>query len=722
MAARATRATGANAVGSQGYGLGPRNDDEQFLFALREELQQDEQFKEDDAQVKHTRALRELKQPSGITDDWRITDLEYRDASLAADGFHHAAMLGLQMPTFSVKGKDSFQGQENAEDRERWTEELFYRAGHSGDGIAIAHTFLAMCDAAANDGAGWTKFVYNQDAWDFRDAIRLRDFTDDPGWSPLPERRQPNTRSAARKYQDATDEAKRHAGVPFRWEQVDVLSLYPEFQGRRVVGVLEVTKRPVSRLFRKYKLTRATDGRILLPDEVKAGVPVSDTLGPERTVTFLEYWDDQHVYYAVEGSTFANARGESQITRRLLRKIAHGYGRHPYFAGYGLVMNHWRNRKVGWGTVALQAQLVELRSFLWTLMGNVAARDTFTLLQRISDDPAFATQGNDKRPGQKNKLIESVKWKLREIVQNPPGSRLERVDMGDVAASLEKFIQLTDQALERLSSPRAPANLGSLEASGFAINQTFAWETMRFGPVIQNIEMALEDQARFAWSLVRNVLKEPVSIYLDLKSGSGWKSLGPDDLADTVNVKCTLKTQRAEAELIKARYYHERYEKGSIGWEEMVEELGSSPVEVLKQNARKRLYDSPTFLADLERLVAARAGRGDLIAVAQAAKMAATTGQLPMLPGPLSPMAPGVAPQLAPVGAPGMPGMPGAPGPGGPPAMGSQGVPDMANLAQSPNGVGVRPGGVPLVGPGPTAGEPAINGHVIAAGMPGMGR
>lgn len=663
-----------------------------YLLALKTELET--AFQHDDVQIDRARAVREMTQPSGMTTTMRIVEgVEVHDPTLAAQTFQTAAKLGLNLPDVHIVPNipESDAQDRNATDREKWTHEVLRLSGRR----PMMHTYAALCDGAVSDGAGWSKFVPDRDVWTQRYALRRSAFEDDAGYSVDPRHSEPGAKGRLQKLEAKADELKRLAGVPFKWLPVDARTVYPVYEGDEIGAVLEVTQRPLSHTLRKYRLGVDAEGK-LVPEEFGQGVPVpgsgygsvTSSDDGRQQVQFLEYWDHEWCAYYLARQD-GRERWSVQAARGPDGKPMawqHGYGRHPYFVGWGLTMNHWRNRKVGWGTAETLRQLVELRTFLYELMGQLAARDTYPNYQEVPIDPAKGIIGDTRRP---QGTIEQ--WGLRQIWRQRNGARLELIPTPPVADALKMYLALINEAIDKLEAPRFNGELGGLQGAGFAINQVLSFENIRIGLVVQSIEQALEELSRFSWSLVRSRIKEKVWIFGG--KDSGWLALGPDELTDTVNIRIELKPEQASAQLIEQRMIHESLSAGTIGWAQAIEQLGRNPDEVRRDRRMQQLRESDLGKQLFDQAFLAEMGRGDLEALTLQAEQMAQTG---LVPG----MNPAQAAQMQAQ----RPGMAGSP-----PAMGNGQVPDMGNLAMAPGGIGAAPSNGSVPGMGSMAGPPAAS-------------
>jgi len=262
------------------------------------------------------------------------------------------------------------------------------------------------------------------------------------------------------------------------------------------------------------------------------------------------------------------------------------------------------------------------------------------------------------------------------VINLGPGRQLQRIQYPD-ATTLEKHMQLIDNAIRELESPRV-TTLSGMEGAGFAISQVLSYQRVRVGPIVNNIQELLKRQSEKLWDLAQNKVQEKIWVGYsgsDAKNGSGYIGLGPDDFARPVKVRWDVKQELPTDDLIKARYAHERLQAGTWGSDEAIDYLGDNPDEIRRSKARDRIRQSPQYQQWLDQQVFQFAGRGDILGAAAQAQQLAAKGQLPGAagaagPGGMATPAPGVFEG------------------GGP---GAGGVPDLAALAQAPNGAGALP-------------------------------
>jgi hypothetical protein len=651
--------------------------DYDYLTRLRHDLEIE--FSQDDLHIERSRRVRDLEQEVPIPNDWRVVAVEVRDPTVTDEVQRLVAELTLNPAHLVTEptDKESEIAQTNSALRSRWTEEMLKVAATRFPG---RDTRQEIVDALTGDGAAWTKFLFTKDVWDERYGLRLKDYEGYKAESGSDARK-----AALDAFDSDTEDTKKKAGPPFTWTLVDVRTVYPVFQANRLAEVMEISERAENTTFRQYRLGRDKDGKIrhqtqMTPEEMRPGSYTYENMkggAAVSTVFFIEHWDAVNVSYIVIGKDIAGAP-----TGEMVAQWKHGYGRPPYFFAMGLSRNYKRNHKVAWGVSESKRWLVEYRSFLWTLLAQVAARDSFAPVVIESETGAEVVTGEDGQPRGKEY------WEPRQVMRLKPGQKIHVLEWPDIAPSLKEQLQIVNQAIQELSTPRPTSDIGSnMEGAGFAINQVLAEVHTRHNPFVQSIERLYEEVTRFAWWLVSNKVKERVWVYTSGKN-SGWAGVGPDDLKAPVSIRWMIDPEQPSAKLMETRYWSERLQQGTAYLDQAIRAMGDDPDDVRRGRAIDLIRQSQWYMQQLQTAVTQGFGRGDL--TAQAAQLAAT-GQL----------SPGQPPQVGPAGVAPQAGMQGGPG-GGPQ---DNMIPNMGALAASPNQAGVAgmpmpPGGVPGAGPG----------------------
>jgi hypothetical protein len=680
-----------------------------YLHALKNDVERD--FQSQNEQIDRLRELRSMAKRSPIPDILRLVDIEIRDPTIADEIQRVVATLINQPPKLSVKhGKTGNEEADvNASEREAFTEEVFRIAGTRSDGPP---TLTRLADAVAGDGGACTKFLFRNDLWDERYSLRLAGYddalqieagVDDEEESDLsgdqPAGKKP--KKASKKdvtlgvayppgeYQKRSEQAKKEAGPPFSWTAVDIRNVYPVYQGGKIGEVIEVSERPVSSTFRRYRLAYNAKGDVV-PEELAEPRPAdaamqsgAGDLQDFRTsgqCLFVEHWDEEYCTLSVAGKNTGTNTGEGCI----VDQWKHEYGRHPYFFTLGFMPTWWTNRKVGWSISETKRWLVEFRSYLWTIFAQQMARDTLPPVSVEVPETSAPIRGSDGTP-KANEPYEIGKQYFGQ-----PGQKRIPFQFQQTSGSLKEMIALVTEMIDRLGTPRLEQNIGSVEASGFAINQVLAEARLRFDPLAQAIERTLEQMTRFLWHLIRTKVGETVWVYSTGKN-SGWKGLGPKDLQGDVRIEWKLDPTLPSAALVESRYWVEQVKSGFASMDQAIEAQGRNPDEVRYGLVLDRMRQAEWYMKFQEQYVTSQIGRGDLMAKAWTAQQLAETGAMP---GAVPPgqMRANTDPNA--VAANGQP----------PAGMGAPGIPDMAAGQIAPNQAGAN--GVPMQAPGASGGLP----------------
>lgn len=633
-----------------------------YLSALRTELETI--YGDQDGQIDRTRQVRDLKRVVALPEPYRLVDVEVRDPTVTDEIARVTATLSVNPPKLTCTPiRQSDSAAKNAADRSAFTQELLRVCGQRSPGMP---TFNAVVDSVVGDGAAWTKFLFTRDMWANRYSVKLDDFDDD---ATYPE--DAKGKSKAQKFNDATEDVKKLDGPPFTWKLVDVRTIYPLFTGGKLSEVLEVQNRPEISTFRQYRLTRNKKGDICYPEELGESVSKQEIRNYSQ-VEMYEHWDDTYVSYCVMSH---NKNGDP--TGKIVQQWEHGLGRPPYFVAYGHFRNYWQNHKVGWGVSESKRWLVEYRSFLWTLLSNICARDAMPPIAREIPPDNNITGGDTGEP----KAIE--RWDPREIINLRPGEKLIPMSFPPVADAVMKTIEQVTKAIAELEAPRVTSEIGGgMEGAGFAINQVLAEARLRHDPLCQSIERMLCEITEFAWQLIREKVQETVWVSSSGATGT-YLSASPNDLTPTVDINWKLDPEMPSAKLIEGRYHAEQVKNGFESKDQAIIAQGGNPSEVREQQAMDRMRGTPWYQQFQDSKVMQQLGKGDILGDAAKAAHITATGQMP-------------------AGGPAMQG-----GAGGAP-------PDMGALAMAPNQVGAAPVGP--IGPPPGPQGPP-NGSVRGAAM-----
>ena len=621
---------------------------ETYIRHLATSLQTE--FRAQDEMVETLRSVRllenEVRMHPDLVDDVFV---EVRDPTVADEVTRVVATLTLNPPSCEVTpASHSDAAEANATEREHWHMEVLRQAGRADYGV---DTQRAAMDASVGDGGAWTKLLYSRDTWEDRYRLRIKDFHD-----PAIENDDERELAAVRNFDLAIEDAKKMAGVPFVYRAVDVTTVYPVWDGPKLAEMVEISHRRLIDVMRTYGVGVDGEGRLFSG----MGPPLSETEANKigTSVKFIEHWTPEWVTYVIEGPALRDM--DNSLT---LRQFRHGYGRVPYFFAPGLMPNHWRGRKVGWGVSSSKVKLVEYRCFLLSLLAMAATKDVATPIVRSHDPLSAGFQGEDNRPAGDEHLP------LNSITDLPAGTKMEPLFNGQIAPSFQQTIAIINTMISQIDSPRVSTQIGGgVEGAGFAISQILTEAKTKHSPFMVNMERMLEEVSEFLEHLVRTKVKEKVwvetSYDRDGKATKrGWLGLGPTELAPAARIHWHLNPEQPTAKLVEARYWVELIAAGLASIDQAIAALGYNPDEVRLLRDMEELRTEDWYKTYRRQLVTQEVGRGDL---AQEALEVAKTG---VLPGQ------------------------GAPGMAGPGMMGGANglVPDLGAASVAPGGAGAMP-------------------------------
>lgn len=618
---------------------------------LRVELET--QFQLEDLQIRGLREVRELKDPIRI--DNRYTNLEVHDATIADEIGLTTSALTEAPPsvtcTFPPDGSD--EAEHNTMLRELFYEELLENASRRVEGENARTRATDMC----LECGAWKKVLFAKDLWEEAGVYRRR-----------------KTGESYPEYDAATERAKKDAGQPFVIRAIDPLSFFPVRSGTKLVGGLEVQRRPVVQTLLQYHLSVDGEGELFaISESVAQPENRWDALKLPATVEFIEYWDEWRCYQVISGI------GKNGF---LLEPWLHGYGRPPYFWAPGFLMGYWANRKVGWGIAETKRSQVQYSSFLKTVLGDVAARDAYTPVIHTLGEQSAAQVQLQMKDG-KPDWTEDVQLELRSIIREYPGDEWKVFPVRETAPSLIQAIEYNDKAIEKSRIPRISSEIGSggLEGAGYATGLVLSEAKKVLHPYIQHLEECDEAILDFIDYLIVNKVKSDVWLFIPAQPedskrkrkqrDAGWLKLGPKDITDfPVKRKVTIDPEKPTAKLVEGRYWIEQVNAGMASMDEAITAQGRNPDQVRLDLTKDRIRKSDWYMAKEDQDVAQEMGYGHLLAMSRLAAQVAQTGGLPGL----SPLAP--PPN----------GFPGEEAPSPPPATSAGVMQDQGQLAASPGG------------------------------------
>lgn len=634
------------------------------IRALAEELRG--VHDEADQQIIATRETREMREKIVIPE--RYTDVEVRDPSLTDECFRVPAAATLNQPKWTITNDDPSPGaQHNTTLREKVTAALFDVCGRR-EGPPSTHVQLA--DACFADGGAWAKFAFLKDIWQEAGGLRRRGKNEDAG-----------------AYASAIEQARKEAGPPFLFQSADPLTVYPYWSGGKLSTMVEIGEAPFLSTLRDNGLTYgrgARGGGVFLEGTIGRSQALDS--GLPKTVKTYGFWDEQWYCYLIDAPEF-----EPYV---VTAPFEHGYGRVPFFNAPGLMMNHWRNRKVGWGVAQTKSYLIRYMNYLMSVHADVAARDAYTpTIHQVDPEHGVPLDPQGKKKTRDEKVG------LREVLLTyGPNDRWLPFPIQDTAPALREQMSLVREMIQSSLTPKVVGNIANVEGgAGFGISQVIAETKIAQNPFLANLSMMYVELTRFAWELIGRKLgaKDKVWVFVPgdpvkAKKG-GYLGLAKADLTDAVQVEVEIDPEGPTAKLVDGRYWAEQVQSKFASRRQAVEAQGRNWDEVEDGLAEDAIWDSDWYQKFLQNEAADAMGMGHLMELGQQAQQVAQTGVLPN----------------------GQPVVP--------PAMGTAEVPDMGNLTQAPNqeqGMARPPGNGNLgMTTGPTA-QVAREAAGAAAGGP----
>lgn len=643
----------------------PPEDPPELDYILRLAEERKAFYAQDDIQIDDMRSAVNGTFSVSVPDEAMFAeDVVYRDSTIRDEAARIPSMFYNNEPRLKITPiSETDANQQLATRVERFTVAALQEAGKREIGDTTAERIIKC---TCNDGGGWSKLVFNNSYWRDRYNLKIEDFQDDP----MDFMTGKPGKTAAEKYQDDVEDAKKAGGIPVDWISVDARTIYPVFYGRALGEMLEIQQRPVNEVFRRYRLGYSRDNKIV---DAEYGAPnwasrQSAGMSVEFIIHYTDTWCSEVVHGGPGGS-------------RIVRQWKHGLPGIPYFSSISLAQGHERNRKIGMSISETKLGLVKYLSFLRTLHAQQAIRDTVPPLIEESPIEAGPLIGNDGRP-------QTLQTMLGAVHHTAPGARLSVLQLPQTLDKLQREIELVRADIERLEAPKLSGESGNLQGAGFAMSSFLTERNVRFTPIGTAIERHFTEVTKFLWKMIVTKIRETMYVNISADGKTSWVSVTPRDVSKPMKVEWELNPEAPSAKVVEERYWASRVQNGSASEDMMTEALGSNPDQVRFGRALDRIRKSPAYQAQEEASVWAEIGRGDRAQLQQYAEAIAQLMQQAQT---------GTPPEEAAAPAdPTMQGISGGPGQG---MAGNTGVPDFAALASSPNGTGTAP----VAGPGPGA-------------------
>ena len=313
-----------------------------------------------------------------------------------------------------------------------------------------------------------------------------------------------------------TEEIRRKR-FPFHWEHIPTVSYYPKPHDDD--GLCEVfivtTREDVEDIAEKYELGVDKDKKKLskLGDMVPEDYPNSC----------------EHVLW------FNRTHSATMVDGEIVKKpFEHGYGRPPVFHAY---FSTTSSKDPGFLTEGIADPIIELQDKIEnfvTAAENYIWESAFPSFQvrPVSEDaiPNYNQVGKKeivKKPG---KAVENV----------PFGHILEPIAMPPIGQDLRVMMEFLRETLDRVSLARILYAELQGDTSGPVATSLIAMAKSIFGPGLNNLARAMDEDDSFTLEMLEKKIKHPVPVWQDYEKDEGgavvkraasdWMELGPDDI------------------------------------------------------------------------------------------------------------------------------------------------------------------------------------------------
>lgn len=534
--------------------------------------------------------------PDALKDFIGVEVADFRDPAIADELFELVSIFTEKDPNLVITSDGSKAGVANSTLREHFTTAALLR--ECGCRTTGASTFERLVDAVF-EGGGWTCLQRTPDTWAKRYGVTRDDYDDDGPEVPAEKRK-----TAARKYDEATEEAKRVPGhsVPIVWRAVDALTVFPVYYGLELGEVLEVQKRSLNEAFRQYRLGLSKDKEVVPESSAVQGW--SEGIDGSESVEFITHCDKHTWTYFISYAQGGTDGKGSAV--QVGEPIKHDHGFVPYFFAPGFTQNADAGTIATWSFSEPKRHLVETNSFFVTLLKYLALRDALPpIAEERPADAEAATEPDTGNPAKPETYQMGTRYPL------PPGGTLRPLIFQNTAQLLQAQQQQLEERIERMSVGRgAPGQ--SMGESGFHETVLITKDRQKVSQFRRNIARHLRDVTYAFWEMLKQ-LGEPVHVLrCDGQMKKGWVTLDPDDdLKHPVDVTWELVTDTTAAAIILERYLSAREQNGSLGMSQVVERLGDNWDEVRRERAKYRIMQLPQYLQAEEAEVWATWGRGE---------------------------------------------------------------------------------------------------------------
>lgn len=323
-------------------------------------------------------------------------------------------------------------------------------------------------------------------------------------WKGYPVKGEKQKRETGKDYNERVEEWKVGKVIPVSWQWVDPLNVYPEWGDQGLEMVLETDYRHKLTLHpEKFNILQEDPSKL---DWSKLG---SETAGK---IKFSQLWTRDSVTYAVDGFP--------------VHTEAHSYGRPPYHYGYGISTSIREPGKAGMSVLYPMRYLLPYLDRLLSQKGTAIRLWCWPtpVLRRAVGTPM----------GQEGQA-ESVEIAPGKMLTLWPGEEISFLTWEGNGPDADEMIGLVNGLIERAGISSAMFGESAPGDTGYLYNQLIAAARVKFKPIANHIERAMEQVVQGLWDIVEFHAKQPIYVW-----GDKWMGLGPDDLNEYRQVQVEL--------------------------------------------------------------------------------------------------------------------------------------------------------------------------------------
>ena len=513
-----------------------------------------EKYTQRNTNIELIRSYRMMRQEVDIPDAYRKNVTVYRSPIIYDYLRRAAAIFGDEYPQPKVlPAKPGVSAQAKSSLIEKWLMAFYQYMNRKRPLLPY------LKDAIVADGAAVWKILLDWHAW---------------GDIPTKDKGE-----KAETYNRRVSQA-RQGVIPIKWEPIRPETFYPVYGIDGLEEALEVSKRELLPLVRKYGLKTDYNSRLSRYGEKLPNA--------KETCDFIEWFNGEEFAYLVDGE--------------IIRRGKHNYGRVPYFEAHAT-------------TTSSTLPEDQWLSFAHPILPLVAQVDTLvTVFQNWGIITAFPIP-HLEATGElalSTTYDSTFKFELQpgQGFRDIPGYKVSFLQPPPIGTTLANFLEYLSREVDKLVLAPVLQGIVAGEMSGVMGAMMVSVAKSMFGPAVRNLESAFDEAAIFVLHLIKDVLKDSVAILSNGGKDSEWVEIGPDDIEGWVQHSLQ-PVIPAEAQ-INFMNTAAAVGQGLAARREAVEARGHhNPEEILEEIQREEIMNMPQVLNLMMSKVLRQLGQGE---------------------------------------------------------------------------------------------------------------